>query len=512
MTHRDLLDQDPARVWFWRLFWGTLALKLVLAAVFPITGDEALFVQWGKRPDWGYYDHPPMIGWWLSVLMLADDARWLIRLLTVLSTHFVALLVVDMLKRPSSGNSPWLAGSLYLAMPWSWMFFLVTTDTPVILFMSLAAWLFWRGMSKKSLGWFWAAGTALGLAFLSKYFAVLLGMAFALAVLSERHQRVPRLLALAVPGLLCVAYNLGFNATHGWPNIMFNLFARQSESQWNVKSLGIYLLMMAYLLTPWLIWQAARRKHPPQSGPDEARTSRTAMLLWAVPLAFFALVSLRREVGLHWVLGFVPFFVVWSARRLHGQQLYTSLRYTLMLSLPHVLLVLALLAWPADWIKNPEFREKVVFFRHSPEIVQLIENDLPPGTTLMGTGYSTASILAYSHQKYVPVFGLGSRYARQDDLWTDFRAFEGRSIRIFNREPLDVNEHAPFFTRLQAGRIEYQGASYFFLDGEGFRYDAYKARVLDTIHAKYFRIPGWLPILGSPFCERYGYTDCSPGR
>ena len=66
-------------------------LKLALAAVFPITGDEALFVQWGKRPDWGYYDHPPMIGWWLSLVMMADDARWLIRLLTVSPAKHAAL-------------------------------------------------------------------------------------------------------------------------------------------------------------------------------------------------------------------------------------------------------------------------------------------------------------------------------------------------------------------------------------------------------------------------------------
>jgi hypothetical protein len=26
---------------------------------------EAFFYQWGVYPDWGYYDHPPMVGWLL---------------------------------------------------------------------------------------------------------------------------------------------------------------------------------------------------------------------------------------------------------------------------------------------------------------------------------------------------------------------------------------------------------------------------------------------------------------
>ena len=512
MTLNDSRELSQSRLWFWWLFWGSLMLKLTLSAVFPITGDEALFVQWGKRPDWGYYDHPPMIGWWLSVVMMADDGRWLIRLLTVLTTHLVALGIVDILsRRHPQSPAPWLTGSIYLALPWTWMFFLVTTDTPVVLFMAMAVWCFLRGFDGHRSGWFWCAGTLLGLAFLSKYFAVLLGLAFAAAVLVEKRQRLSRLLALTVPGLACAAYNLGFNATHGWPNIMFNLFARQDESRWNVSSLVIYLLMMAYLLTPWLVWQAVRKPSPTHA-TGGGWTSRTTMLLWAVPLGFFAIISLRREVGLHWVLGFVPWFMVWSAERLQHPQLQKSLRYTLMLSMPHVLLVLILLAWPTASIKSVNFREKVVFFRHSPEITQLVSASLPPNTTLMGTGYSAASVMAYSHGQYVPVFGRGSKYARQDDLWTDFQVLQGHAIRIFTRNEVNTAEYAPFFDRVETGKIEFQGAHFFYIDGYGFRYSAYKEQVLDEIHQKYFNIPNFLPIYGNPFCERYGYTNCAPGR
>ncbi|MFM7026309.1 MAG: ArnT family glycosyltransferase [Limnohabitans sp.] len=504
--------QEHASVWFWRLFWGTLALKLVLAAVFPLTGDEALFVQWGKRPDWGYYDHPPMIGWWLSLVMVLGDARWLIRLLTVLTTQLVALGVVDILmRRGTQAPTPWLAGSIYLLLPWTWMFFLVTTDTPVILFMALAAWCFLRGLEHDRLPWFWAAGSALGLAFLSKYFAVLMGMAFATVIVLQQRQRIWRLLAVALPGLVCAAYNLGFNATHGWPNIMFNLFARQNEGHWSGQSPGVYLLMMAYLLTPWLVWKSIRPGDAMLQASD-TRPSRTLLLLWAVPLSLFALVSLRREIGLHWVLGFVPFFIAWSAERLSPRYLQKAVRYTLLLSAPHLLLVLALMAWPVTAIKSVHFREKVVFFRHAPEITRQVAASLPPGALLMGTSYSTASILAYSHGQYVPVFGMGSKYARQDDLWTDFRTLQGRTLRIFHRDAPNTAELAPFFERVEPGKIEYQGASYFFVDGHGFRYDAYRAQVLDKIHQKYFQIPAILPILGNPFCERYGYEDCSAGR
>src|ERR1039458_3414053 len=49
-----------------------LALGLVLffrfwlSDVLPFTSDEAYYTDMGRHPDWGIYDHPPMISWWLA--------------------------------------------------------------------------------------------------------------------------------------------------------------------------------------------------------------------------------------------------------------------------------------------------------------------------------------------------------------------------------------------------------------------------------------------------------------
>src|SRR3972149_9687553 len=61
-----------------------LAFKLWLAAVFPFTGDEAYFTLWGAAPDLGYYDHPPMIGWLLALLLRLSWAEWVLRVPVVL--------------------------------------------------------------------------------------------------------------------------------------------------------------------------------------------------------------------------------------------------------------------------------------------------------------------------------------------------------------------------------------------------------------------------------------------
>ena len=63
----------------------SLALKSWIAVVFPITGDEAFFYWWGVYPDWGYYDHPPMVGWLIALMRaVGGDGLLAIRLPAIL--------------------------------------------------------------------------------------------------------------------------------------------------------------------------------------------------------------------------------------------------------------------------------------------------------------------------------------------------------------------------------------------------------------------------------------------
>jgi 4-amino-4-deoxy-L-arabinose transferase-like glycosyltransferase len=81
---------------FYRILWLTLAIKLVFAAWIPLTGDEAYFIGWGKNLDYGYYDHPPMVGWWLAGLLQVSDAVSWLRLPSVLLTTFIGWAIYQL--------------------------------------------------------------------------------------------------------------------------------------------------------------------------------------------------------------------------------------------------------------------------------------------------------------------------------------------------------------------------------------------------------------------------------
>ena len=499
---------------FWGAFAITLLLKLAIAAGFPVTGDEAFFYQWGVFPAWGYSDHPPMVGWLLALLRQVSEHPLALRSFTLLVTSLIALGVVDLLRRflPEDREaSAWLAGAVYLAMPWSWMFVLVTTDTPLIFFMALSAWAYLRADASagRGTGWYALAGLFLGLAFLSKYFAALLGFAYAAHCFGWRRERwwAPFLIfALALPS---ITLNVAFNATHGWTNVMFNVFNRNEGSAWSIKTFAVYIGMALYLLTPWLLWRGAAARVAPGVSPT---TARTLAVLWLFPLIVFALLATRRTIALHWVLGFVPLFVLWVGLRLDARPLRSALNWTVALSVPH-LLVVAAVAWaPLAWWQPFKIYDRAVFLRETPAVVAALRQDLPAGATLMARTYNPAGMLAFHHGRSVPVFGVGRHHARQDDQIVDFRAYEGQPIRVFLYDEPNLAEFAPYFERVSAKRFEIEGVAFFAVDGTGFRFQPYRDTVLAEVAREFHDIPRWLPVLGSPFCERYGFAACSPGR
>lgn len=502
-----------ARRVFWWAFGLTLVLKTTLAAVFPFTGDEAFFYQWGVFPAWGYSDHPPMVGWLLAVLRQFGEQPLVLRSVTLLVTSAIALLVVDLLRRllPEDREAgAWMAGALYLALPWSWMFVLVTTDTPLVLFMALSVWAYVRAdTSARGAAWYALAGLLLGLAFLSKYFAALLGFAYAAHAFGWRRERWWAPFLIFVCALPAIALNIAFNATHGWSNVMFNVFNRNEASAWSLKTFATYVAMALYLFTPWLVWRAARSR---PVGGVSATTRTTLAVLWLFPVVVFALLATRRTIGLHWVLGFVPVFVVWAGLRVPAHAWRRLLGYTVALSVPHLLAVLAIALAPLSWWSHTRLHDRAVFLRETPAIAEALRADLPADAVIMAHAYNPAAMLAFPLGRYVPVFGPGRHHARQDDQIIDFRTYEGRAVRVFQYDEPDLAAYAPYFERVGKHPLDVAGVRFWAVDGEGFRYAPYRERVLAAVARDFHAIPAWLPVLGNPFCERYGFAQCAPGR
>ncbi|MCX7896953.1 MAG: glycosyltransferase family 39 protein [Rhodocyclaceae bacterium] len=482
--------------------------RLWLAAAFPFTGDEAYFYWWGKFPDWGFYDHPPMVGWWLAALIPLSEAPLWLRLPQVVLPLLLALCVRSAWPRlfPSLAARRELAALAVLALPVSVWNVFITTDTPLVLFAVCSGLAWARAAQEDDKRWYLFAGLCLAGAVLSKYFAALLGFAYLVDALSRRTKGAAWglliVFACTLPALALMAW---WNAAHCWSNYLFNFVNRHDAANTGLNATTplLYVATLAYALAPLLPWLL--RRQPMQAGfaaREKPVRDVLARLGW-IPLLLFALLSLFKKIGLHWVLAFLPFVALLTIARL-PERLLRPLELSLVgLAAAHVLLIVAASQMPVEAWRRFTFYPSLVLTVDGQAIMQEALKDAP---LVASDGYSNAATLGYLNRRYVPVLGVGSGHARHDDMLTDWRQMEGRDVVLLRKtepSPQDIDRYRRWFATVSVSYFEHRGARFWRVIGRSFRYAAYRDDVLDEIRQRYYRVPAWLPMTSCYFCARY---------
>ncbi|MBM3853370.1 MAG: glycosyltransferase family 39 protein [Verrucomicrobia bacterium] len=498
---------------FRRVLLGAGALKLALAAALPLTGDEAYFAVWGRHLDYGYYDHGPMAGWWLWPFLLAGPSTFLLRLPAVAVGLLVPVIVRGIL-RPVDAAKANLAAILFLLSPAGCFNVLFTTDTPLLLFSTLAGACAIRAARRDSLPAWMGAGFLLGLAFLAKYFAVLLGLALAVFLLwhggRRRFTGILATLAGAAPG---VAVNVWWNVNHGWTNVLFNVFNRNVDAR---LSLLPPLLLVAFaalvMVGPVVCVFLLRRR---LAGRRTWRETRAALAASGLQVAYFAVVvpaivflavALGREVGLHWLLSFAPFFFIVLASKFDAPALARQVRPSAWLAgIVGATVLAVLLAVPVETLRRHRSYHSIVLGTHPQAVLAQLASHAG-GYTHATPSYTQSAQLAFHLGRNVPVIGHGSFHGRQDDFLTDFQAFDGKSLAILSSRAPEALELQRYFESAEARTIEVRGARLTLVLGRGFRYAMYREGVLRRIAEEYYRMPPWLFRWSrpAPFITRYG--------
>lgn len=289
---------EPRRTLLW-VALAAAALRVLFGGLIHLTEDEAYYRLWAQHLQFGYYDHPPMIAWWIRLGMtLAGDSALGVRLLPALASGLTTWLVGDLARRIGAGEptavraAVWYNATLTVAVGGM----LAIPDAPASLFWTLTIWCLARTRSERPLRWWLAAGTAAGLSLLSKYSGLFLAPGVLLWLLLTREGR----LALRTPGpwlaaLLALAIfspNLAWNATHGWASFM-RQYGRVTPHGWRVAFLLGFLATQAVLLNPVITVYAARALRRPQALLFPLATS--------APFAAYLVVhSLHDRVQGHW--------------------------------------------------------------------------------------------------------------------------------------------------------------------------------------------------------------------
>lgn len=480
---------------------------MTLAALIPLTGDEAYFFVWGKYLDFGYYDHPPMIGWLIHLILYVGDTRLLLRLPTIIFGIAIGLILYGTLRKVDKTKAKILA-VLFWVSPFNLLNVIITNDTPLIFFTFLSGLFFFYGFeaASKNTLWFLGSGIFLGLAYSSKYFAVLSALAyFGYFLMYQRNRKgVSGMVSVFLPAVPFVLLNLYWNYTHCWNNIVFNFFNRhQNPVQFSPINFVFFLLQQIYLITPIVLWFFLKERRVIRKINTTENLFRISLILYGIPILILTLFSFFISIGLHWTLSFIPFafmlfFILFSLSTLKRM-----VKPMVLFSAGHLLLiVLVLILFHMGKFNQMELYRKTIISIEAREISDLLK-PVPKGFFLAAESYDDASMLQYYSGRFVGQFGKGSQHGRQFDQLTDFFKLKDKNILIVKGGSPDEEFFRQFFDKIEVQANRINDLSVCFIYGYKFKYEAYKEKILRPVLLSYYSGPSSLSCGDCYFKDHY---------
>ncbi|MBI4768118.1 MAG: glycosyltransferase family 39 protein [Deltaproteobacteria bacterium] len=492
---------------FYSALIGSTVIKIGLAVFIPLTSDEAYFFVLGKYLDYGYYEHPPMAGWLIHFLLYGGDSRLILRLPNIFFGIIIGLALYQFLKRTDKKKAQILA-VLFWISPFNLLNVIITNDAPLTLFTFLSGLLFFKGfeVEKKVKNYFLLSGIFLGLAFFSKYFAVLLAGAFlGYVLIFQRNRRgINAILWTFWPAAFFVLLNLYWNYTHCWDNIVFNFFVRhQDPIQFSLINFIFFLAGQIYLITPVVFYYLLKDRKSIRENLETGHFFIIPLVLYGVPLLILAFLSFFILIGLHWTLSFIPFafiifFIVFSP-----QTLRRMVKPMVLFSAGHLLLILAaLLLFQAGKFEKLDLYKNTIISIKAREICSLLK-PVRDGFLLTSESYDDVSMLQYYCGQFVTQFGKGSKHGRQFDKLTDFSRYQDKNILIVRGGSPNEDFFRKFFEKIEIKENRIGDHPVFFIFGYKFKYTVYKEKILREILVSFYQIPSWLPCGDCYFKDHY---------
>lgn len=290
-------------------------VRFVLAAVAPITEDEAYYRLWALHPAFGYLDHPPMVAWWIAggIAVLGDSAlgvRAPFVLATAIGTLALWRTAAILFGMAAAARAAiWFNATLLVGLG----AMLATPDGPSALFWGLALWAAAEWHAGRDGRWWLAFGLFAGLGLLSKYSVLFLGAGIVLwLALAEDRRRVLLSPWLWLGGVLAAALFapvVSWNAGHEWASFA-KQFGRAAADgvTWRYlpELLGGQIGLLGPLMLPFLVLGILGRPRPAPAdmtaaGRNPLLAGRGLLVATSAPFVLYLLLhALHDRVQANW--------------------------------------------------------------------------------------------------------------------------------------------------------------------------------------------------------------------
>jgi 4-amino-4-deoxy-L-arabinose transferase-like glycosyltransferase len=293
-------------------------LRLLTAANAGLVEDESYYRLWGLHPAAAYFDHPPMVGWWIWLgHLLAGDTALGLRVVGILSlalaTPFLWRTAALLFDKGVAGLSVLFLHATFLIGTGA---VIMTPDTPAVFFWGLTLWALAELHASGRANWWLAVGLCAGLGLLSKYSGLFLGAGILLWLLMPANRRWFGSWQLWAGGLIAILVFLPvlqWNAAHEWASF-YKQFGRAAQTQWTGRYVPEFVLAFAGLLNPLIgiasmggLWLLSRRI-------IKGDAAAGLVVLTCVPfVAYLFLHAMHSRVQGNWPAPVFPTYCIWAA-------------------------------------------------------------------------------------------------------------------------------------------------------------------------------------------------------
>jgi 4-amino-4-deoxy-L-arabinose transferase-like glycosyltransferase len=444
-----------------RRFWLLLAAAVLFRGLFTLffteytdlAGDEAYYWDWGRRPDWGYYSKPPLIGWLMGFIGQATGHSELgIRLTALLLSTLTCVTLFSLTQRLYNARTAFIAASLLLLTPASAALSLfLTIDAPLLLCWSLALLLFHHAAEQPQSWVRWLALTAvLGVGTLSKQMMLVFPVIMLAQVLLGGQSRTllcaPGFWLSMVTGAAFLTPVLWWNSQHQWITL------EHTKHHFNAESLGVGgwllrtlewpgvqalvytpVLWLAMLVVGVLAWRQWRQL---------AQRERFLFIASVPILAIFTLLALRQRINPNWpAVFYVPLLILLAAylsgalpglKRAPGWWRWCWRSAAVILAVVHVGLAVVFLTDLKGHKKLADLRG----WRETGEQAGGFYQKLPPGAFVLALGHRYhAAQMAF----YMPQHPQSYRYEPSGHVMSQYEVWAGPEERL-GQDALILND------------------------------------------------------------------------
>jgi 4-amino-4-deoxy-L-arabinose transferase-like glycosyltransferase len=228
-------------------------VNLIQALLTPLTEDEAYYWVWSQNLDWGYFDHPPMVAWWISAGYSVLQSELGVRLLSVWM-NAVSLVFLWKILTPKSSKDEHLFWAIIGSVTVIHVFgFLTTPDAPLLFFTLFYLYSLQKFLHKKGvLETILLAISFAGIMY-SKYHGILV-IAFTLIPILGKLWKNPKFYLAILGSLILYAPHILWLIQHQFSPISYHFLERSADEDFEIVKLTNYLLFILFGCSPFLVY------------------------------------------------------------------------------------------------------------------------------------------------------------------------------------------------------------------------------------------------------------------